>query len=65
MPGKVIRIGVSVGTTVKKGSVLAIVEAMKMENNLLSPGDGIVEEVLVKEGNMVSQDDVILKLNLG
>lgn len=64
MPGKVIRIGVSVGTTVKKGSVLAIVEAMKMENNLLSPGDGIVEEVLVKEGNMVSQDDVILKLNL-
>ncbi|WP_000552636.1 biotin/lipoyl-containing protein, partial [Leptospira interrogans] len=60
-----IRIGVSVGTTVKKGSVLAIVEAMKMENNLLSPGDGIVEEVLVKEGNMVSQDDVILKLNLG
>lgn len=38
---------------------------MKMENNILSPGEGTVEEVLTGEGSMVSQDDVILKLNLG
>lgn len=65
MPGKVIRVLVAPGTVVKKGTVLAIVEAMKMENNILSPGEGTVEEVLTKEGSMVSQDDVILKLNLG
>ncbi|WP_061223124.1 acetyl-CoA carboxylase biotin carboxyl carrier protein subunit [Leptospira weilii] len=65
MPGKVIRVLVSPGAAVKKGTVLAIVEAMKMENNILSPGEGTVEEVLTGEGSMVSQDDVILKLNLG
>ncbi|PJZ58089.1 acetyl-CoA carboxylase biotin carboxyl carrier protein subunit [Leptospira barantonii] len=65
MPGKVIRVLVAPGASVKKGTVLAIVEAMKMENNILSPGEGTVDEVLTKEGNMVSQDDVILKLNLG
>ncbi|WP_039941826.1 acetyl-CoA carboxylase biotin carboxyl carrier protein subunit [Leptospira alexanderi] len=65
MPGKVIRIGVSEGDSVRKGTILAIVEAMKMENNILSPGTGTVEQVLASEGNMVSQDDVILKLNLG
>ncbi|MCG6167532.1 biotin/lipoyl-binding protein [Leptospira sp. FAT2] len=65
MPGKVIRVLVSPGSSVKKGTVLAIVEAMKMENNILSPGEGTVEEVLAGEGSMVSQDDVILKLNLG
>lgn len=65
MPGKVIRILTIPGDSVKKGAVLAIVEAMKMENNILAPGDGIVEEVCVSEGSMVSQDDLILKLNLG
>ncbi|EMO11139.1 biotin-requiring enzyme [Leptospira borgpetersenii serovar Javanica str. UI 09931] len=64
MPGKVIRILVSPGASVQKGTILAIVEAMKMENNILSPGEGIVEEVFVGEGSMVAQDDVILKLNL-
>lgn len=64
MPGKVIRILVSPGVSVKKGAMLAIVEAMKMENNILSPGEGTVDEVSVGEGSMVSQDDVILKLNL-
>nr|WP_232371699.1 acetyl-CoA carboxylase biotin carboxyl carrier protein subunit [Leptospira ainazelensis] len=64
MPGKVIRVLVSPGSVVQKGAILAIVEAMKMENNILAPGDGTVEEVAVSEGSMVSQDDLILKLNL-
>ncbi|XDD51484.1 biotin/lipoyl-containing protein [Leptospira sp. WS92.C1] len=65
MPGKVIRVLVKSGDAVKKGTVLAIVEAMKMENNILSPGVGSVEEVSITEGSMISQDDIILKLNLG
>lgn len=64
MPGKVIRIGVAEGDSVRKGTILAIVEAMKMENNVLSSGTGTVEQILISEGSMVSQDDVILKLNL-
>ncbi|EMM77422.1 acetyl-CoA carboxylase biotin carboxyl carrier protein subunit [Leptospira santarosai] len=64
MPGKVIRIGVAEGDSVRKGTILAIVEAMKMENNVLASGTGTVERILISEGSMVSQDDVILKLNL-
>jgi biotin carboxyl carrier protein len=41
------------GDEVKKGNVLLIVEAMKMENNIVSPKDAVVEKVNVKAGDMV------------
>ncbi len=53
MPGKVIKINVSEGQEVKKGEVLLIVEAMKMENNITSPKSGIIAQINVAEGDMV------------
>jgi len=53
MPGKVIKINVSEKQSVKKGDILLVVEAMKMENNIVSPKDGIIEKIQVKPGDMV------------
>ncbi len=53
MPGKVIKINVADGNQVKKGDVLLIVEAMKMENNIASPRDAVIEKVNIKVGDMV------------
>ncbi len=62
MPGKVVKVNVSPGDTITKGSVLLIVEAMKMENNILAPRDGIVEKVNVKAGRMVDGSKPVLML---
>ena len=53
MPGRVIKIAVSEGQAVQKGELLVVVEAMKMENNILSPGDGNVESISVTVGDLV------------
>lgn len=53
MPGKVIKINVEEGQDVKKGDVLMVVEAMKMENNITSTKDGNIEKINVKVGEMV------------
>lgn len=53
MPGRVVRLLAEVGAVVKKGQPLVVVEAMKMENELKSPADGTVLEVLVAEGQAV------------
>lgn len=53
MPGRVVRVLVSKGDAVKKGSGLLILEAMKMENEIQSPGDGTVDEVFVRDGQTV------------
>ena len=53
MPGKVIKVNVKAGDKVKRGTVLLVVEAMKMENNLTAENVAIVEQVVVKEGDMV------------
>ncbi len=53
MPGKVVDIKVKVGDSVKKGSAVIIVEAMKMQNELTSLVDGSVKEITVKVGDTV------------
>ncbi|MBK7172260.1 MAG: acetyl-CoA carboxylase biotin carboxyl carrier protein subunit [Bacteroidales bacterium] len=53
MPGKVIKICVTEGQAVTKGDLLLVVEAMKMENNILCPGDGIVDRIEVAVGELV------------
>lgn len=63
MPGKVVSVKVSVGDKVKKGDVLLIVEAMKMENEIHSPIDGTVSEVYVKEGDQVNPDECLIKIS--
>ncbi len=53
MPGKVVKVLVKAGDTVKAGQGIAVVEAMKMENELRAPRDGTVVEVSVKDGQPV------------
>ncbi len=53
MPGKVVKLNVKTGDSVSKGDVLLVVEAMKMENNVLAPRDGKIEKVNVRTGRMV------------
>ncbi len=60
MPGLVIELSVEVGQTVQKGDALMILEAMKMENVIKSPTDGIIKNILVKKGDAVEKNQVIL-----
>ncbi len=53
MPGKVVRVNVAPGDAVSEGQGVVVVEAMKMENQIPSPIDGVVKEVAVSEGQTV------------
>jgi biotin carboxyl carrier protein len=53
MQGTIIKVNVAVGASVKRGSVLGILEAMKLENEIQSPLDGTVKQVLVAKGENV------------
>ena len=56
MPGNILSVNVKVGDAVKKGQVVMILEAMKMENEILSPVDGTVSAVFVQQGATVNPD---------
>jgi biotin carboxyl carrier protein len=60
MPGKVVRILVSVGDSVSKGDGVIVVEAMKMQNEMKSPKDGVVSEIRVAESDTVSASEVLM-----
>ncbi len=60
--GKILSVKVSVGDTVKKGQVVAVVEAMKLENEIPSTFEGTVKEICVKVGDMVNNKDAIVIL---
>ncbi len=53
MPGKVVRVNLAPGDAVSEGQGVVVVEAMKMENEIPSPIDGVVKEVAVSEGQTV------------
>lgn len=59
MPGKVVRLLVKLGETVKVGQGLFVIEAMKMQNEIRSPKSGIVERLLVLEGQPVNSGDTL------
>lgn len=63
MPGKILAIKVKVGDVVKKGDVMMILEAMKMENEVVALEDGTVASIDVSEGAMVEASDVLASLN--
>lgn len=63
MPGKILAVKASVGQAVKKGDVLLILEAMKMENEVVASQDGSVASINVAEGAMVESGDVLATLN--
>jgi biotin carboxyl carrier protein len=62
MPGRVVKVMVQAGATVKSGQGLLIVEAMKMENEVRSPRDGKVAEVRAREGQAVEAQETLLTL---
>jgi len=62
MAGKVFRILVKVGDTIAEDDEVIILEALKMENPIYAPEDGVVKEVKVKEGQQVEEGDVLVVL---
>ena len=62
MPGTIMKVNVSVGAAVKKGDVLCVLEAMKMENDICAPEDGTVASVNVQKGVSVNTDEVLVTL---
>lgn len=62
MPGKVIKISVAPGQRVAKGEEVLVVEAMKMENALRSPKEGVVKSIATKVGEMVSPGSVLVEI---
>ena len=53
MPGNILKVNVKTGDAVKAGTVLCVLEAMKMENEIMAPADGTVTQVLVQKGSTV------------
>jgi biotin carboxyl carrier protein len=65
MPGKIIDILVEAGADVKEGEPIIILEAMKMQNEILSHVSGVVQSVEVKKGDTVMKDDLMLEIQKG
>ncbi len=63
MPGTILKMNVSVGQAVKKGDVICVLEAMKMENDIPAPEDGTVASVNVQKGASVNSGDVLVTMN--
>lgn len=61
MPGLILDIKVETGAVVKKGDPLLVLEAMKMENAIKSPGDGVVKEIVVKKGQSVEKNQILIQ----
>lgn len=62
MPGTILDIKVSVGDSVKRGEVLCILEAMKMENEIVAPSDGKIAAISVSQGASVNAGDVLIAI---
>jgi len=62
MPGTILDIKVKAGDSVAAGQVLVILEAMKMENEIMAPAAGVVDTVQVTKGASVNAGDVLLSL---
>ncbi len=63
LPGNIFEIKVKVGDEVKKGDPLLVMEAMKMENNILADTNGKVSKILVNTGDAVLQNDLLIELS--
>ena len=63
MPGNILDVKVKTGASVKAGDVLVILEAMKMENEIVAPQDGTVASINVNKGDTVNSGDVLVSMN--
>jgi glutaconyl-CoA decarboxylase len=64
MTGQIVQVNVEPGERVKAGDVLAILEAMKMQNEVTAPSAGVVRSVAVQPGMRVNPGDVIVVLEV-
>ena len=64
MPGKIIDVLVEEGAKIKEGDSVIILEAMKMQNEIQSPANGIVVKIAVKANTNVMKDDLIIEINV-
>lgn len=62
MPGTIIDVKVSLGQAVKKGDVVCVLEAMKMENDIPAPCDGVVTSINTQKGASVAANDLLITL---
>ena len=62
MAGRVVRVLVKKGDTVKAGQTVVVVEAMKLESEVQSPIDGTVEEIFVEPGDSVTSEDALVRI---
>ena len=60
LPGNILAIKVAVGQAVKAGDVLIVIEAMKMENEVAAPCDGVVKQIVASKGAVVATGDTLL-----
>lgn len=60
MPGNILKVNVKAGEVVKRGQVLLVLEAMKMENEITAPADGKVSAVKVESGQCISAGDTLI-----
>ena len=60
LPGNVLNVKVNVGDAVKAGQLLVLIEAMKMENEVLAPADGVVKQIVANKGAVVATGDTLL-----
>lgn len=63
MPGTILDIKVKAGDSVKNGDVLVILEAMKMENEIVAPRDGVIAAVCVTKGEAVNSGSALISLS--
>ena len=63
MPGKILAIKTSIGQTVKRGDVVLVLEAMKMENEIVATESGVVASINVAVGDMVESGSLLVTLN--
>ncbi|NJX16650.1 biotin/lipoyl-containing protein [Tamlana crocina] len=61
MPGLILEIQVDVGQTVKENDPLLILEAMKMENSMVSPRDGVIKSIVIKPGDAVDKNQLLIE----
>ena len=62
MPGKILKLNFTTGSTVKRGDVLMVLEAMKMENDIMAPNDATIVSVHVAQGDNVNTGDLLVVL---
>ncbi len=62
MPGTILKLNVTEGQAVKAGDVVLILEAMKMENEIVAPCDGTIKQLLVSKGSTVDTDQILAVL---